>query len=398
MDLMDTKMALSDADIERYCTKSNLDKAVHTLEGLLRGIAADKQISPAERTALVYWLEEHRCLADRHPFCEFVPALEMLINHTDTDEVIQDCIWLCDRLNRINFFYDIRTGDMQRFQGIICGILADEQILFEELKSFHAWMQDHMHLQGLWPFDSILTIVNRIVFNNHFNMEDQSALMALFQDFQRFINDRDGNVIAENLTIQSVCDSVSVIEFAGHGFCITGKSTKASRKQFETEIKNRGGFVVGQVSRSVDYLILGAGGNTCWAYSCYGRKVEEAIELRGKGKRISIINEYDFWAFCENNPVAGSTSKILLEHAPLTAPMAAGPLTGKTFVITGKLSAPREEIAARIEKMGGKVTGAVSANTSFLVCNEASGSGKFKKAQQLGVPVITEAQLEEMLR
>jgi len=74
-----------------------------------------------------------------------------------------------------------------------------------------------------------------------------------------------------------------------------------------------------------------------------------------------------------------------------------GPLTGKTFVITGKLSAPREEIAARIERRGGKVTGAVSANTSFLVCNEASNSGKFKKAQQLGVPVITEAQLEEML-
>jgi len=76
---------------------------------------------------------------------------------------------------------------------------------------------------------------------------------------------------------------------------------------------------------------------------------------------------------------------------------ATGPLSGKTFVITGRLSAPRDDIAARIEGKGGKVTGAVSANTSFLVCNEASGSSKFKKAQQLGVPVIDEAQLEEML-
>ena len=72
------------------------------------------------------------------------------------------------------------------------------------------------------------------------------------------------------------------------------------------------------------------------------------------------------------------------------------PLAGKTFVITGTLSAPRDDFKKLIESKGGKVSGSVSANTHFLLSGEGGGS-KRDKAIALGVNVIDEAALQAML-
>ena len=81
-------------------------------------------------------------------------------------------------------------------------------------------------------------------------------------------------------------------------------------------------------------------------------------------------------------------------------------LAGKTFVITGNVThfANRKELKELIERMGGKVTGSVTGNTSYLINNDSmSESTKNKTAAKLGVPVITEeefitlAGLEDML-
>lgn len=74
-------------------------------------------------------------------------------------------------------------------------------------------------------------------------------------------------------------------------------------------------------------------------------------------------------------------------HWPAAQVAAEGPLSGRTFVITGTLPESRDAVAARIEAAGGKVTGSVSAKTDFLVAGEAAGS-KLAKAEKLGVAVL----------
>jgi len=73
------------------------------------------------------------------------------------------------------------------------------------------------------------------------------------------------------------------------------------------------------------------------------------------------------------------------------------PLAGKTIVVTGTLkNYSRDEIKATIERHGGRASGSVSKKTDFVLAGEEAGS-KLDKAKQLGVPVITEQEFEQML-
>ena len=75
-------------------------------------------------------------------------------------------------------------------------------------------------------------------------------------------------------------------------------------------------------------------------------------------------------------------------------------LTGMVFVITGNVEyfANRKELQAAIERKGGKVTGSVTSKTTYLINNDvASSSSKNKKAKELGIPIISEAEIRKML-
>ena len=72
-------------------------------------------------------------------------------------------------------------------------------------------------------------------------------------------------------------------------------------------------------------------------------------------------------------------------------------LEGLTIVVTGTLpTLGRSEVKDLIEKNGGKCTGSVSKKTNYLVAGEAAGS-KLTKAEELGIPVISEADLLSMI-
>lgn len=71
-------------------------------------------------------------------------------------------------------------------------------------------------------------------------------------------------------------------------------------------------------------------------------------------------------------------------------------INGKTFVITGTLSRPRDEIKEEIESLGGNVTGSVTKKTDYVIAGEKAGS-KLTKANELGIKVLTEEEYNNML-
>lgn len=72
-------------------------------------------------------------------------------------------------------------------------------------------------------------------------------------------------------------------------------------------------------------------------------------------------------------------------------------LEGLTFVLTGELSRPRDEVARELEALGAKVAGSVSKKTSYVVAGPGAGS-KLAKAQELGIPILDEGGLAALLQ
>jgi DNA ligase (NAD+) len=90
----------------------------------------------------------------------------------------------------------------------------------------------------------------------------------------------------------------------------------------------------------------------------------------------------------------GQLGLCFSEQGPLPSE---GPLAGKTLVITGTLPTwSREQATEQILAGGGRVTTSVSKKTDYLVAGESAGS-KLEKAERLGVSVLDEAGLRELL-
>ena len=121
--------------------------------------------------------------------------------------------------------------------------------------------------------------------------------------------------------------------------------------------------------------------------------MEELEEVTDIGQ-ISACSIHDFFAEEENWKLL---EKMAAEGVRMEATIQAGNgvLSGKTLVVTGTLpTMGRKEATDKILQYGGKAAGSVSKKTDYVLAGENAGS-KLTKAQQLGVPVITE---EEFLR
>ncbi|MGN7988618.1 BRCT domain-containing protein [Pedobacter sp. 22226] len=98
----------------------------------------------------------------------------------------------------------------------------------------------------------------------------------------------------ERINISGLCTSEPDVTFDGKTFCITGILQRTSREGLKKKILNQGGIPTDGITLKTDYLIIGDNGNPAWAFSCYGRKVEKAINMRKDGHTIMLIHEFDF--------------------------------------------------------------------------------------------------------
>lgn len=104
---------------------------------------------------------------------------------------------------------------------------------------------------------------------------------------------------------------------------------------------------------------------------------------------VVALHIVDFFAEDHNRRVIDQLLKAGI-HWPQVERPAASILAGKTFVLTGALSMPRNELKAQLLAQGAKVTGSVSKKTDYVVVGENPGS-KYDKAVELGVDILDEA-------
>lgn len=143
-----------------YTSKSQADKAISSLKGLLLGIKSDDEVNEKEINELRKWVNTHKELISRNPFNEFMTIIEETIsNEIPPKETIEDLFWLCQKYESDNYYYNAITTDLQTLQGICHGILSDGEISNKEIFELNTWLSENEHLNTYYPYDEIRSLI-----------------------------------------------------------------------------------------------------------------------------------------------------------------------------------------------------------------------------------------------
>ncbi len=293
---------MSDSENYRiYTTKQEAHKALSTLSGIINGFSLDNFVPDEEVNELHLWCKKHQHLIDRYPIKEFITSiksqLHISLSQEERQEILEDIYWLSIKYEKDNDFYNLVTRDLQYLQGLCHGVLSDGVLADDEIVGIHDWLNDHQHLIGHFPYDEISSLLLEILGDGVIEDQERIRLKAYLNEFVSLNNQEVNNSIIQkikDINIGGICTSNPEIIFPEKSFCLTGTLKIGPKKEISDKILNLGGEIHTSLRVKTDYLIVGSDGNPAWAFACYGRKVEKAMEIRRNGGKISIIHEGDF--------------------------------------------------------------------------------------------------------
>lgn len=294
----------------KFTKPAEVHKAVNTLRGIVAGITTDAKVAPEELAELMHWCQVHAYLGDRHPFSELLPVIEAACaDGIITEEESKDILWLCGNFVDTNDYYDLVTSSVQFLGGIIHGIMADGTLSDREIEALSRWIQSNDFLTGTYPFDEIHSLLTTILADHKVDEEEREQLMAFLSNVIEFkdslnLSEPEFVELRNKYSISGICSCCPEITFEGKTFCFTGESYRSTRSELAETVNRLGGAFKTSVSSKTDYLVVGNAGNRCWAYACYGRKIEQAVALRKEGAHVAIVNETDFWDAVDDALVA----------------------------------------------------------------------------------------------
>ncbi|MDF1659660.1 MAG: BRCT domain-containing protein [Verrucomicrobiales bacterium] len=298
-------------DNYRHFTKrQTVDKAVHTLTGMLRGVAIDDELNAAEVAEVLNWCNQYREIANRAPFDELVPRLDQMLKDgiLDSDE-LDELLWLCKNISPGSEYYDEITNEIQSLQGMLHGVMADGHVSLEEATQIQRWINNNDYLKGTYPYDELDSLLLTVLADGEIDSEEQVLLRDFFEDFIEYSFAKKVRAESERVkagalkekTLPAICSNCPEIDFDARKFTFTGTSAKGTKKEIEKQVIDLGGRVLPNLTNETEFLVIGSAGNPCWAFSRYGRKVEKAANMRKQGHNIVIVHESDFWDAVEDN-------------------------------------------------------------------------------------------------
>lgn len=286
-----------------FFSKSKILQTFGTLHGLIDGISSDGKILPKEVEALQNWVNEHDQVIIRPPFTEIIQIIkEALSDMIITESELKDIRFVCNKV--LSSFENIssNTTQIQKLHGIASGIAADGDLHTDEWVFLQNWLIENSKLKGSWPYDEIEALIVKHRSAEDLSLVEREIILHYLKDFCGF---NSNSALSHPLNepgsaITGICAVCPEVEFTGKTFCLTGRTKKMNRNEIVERIVNLGGYYKDDISNKTDYLIVGSEGSPIWTYSCYGRKVEHAINLRKNGHKVLIIHEFDFWDSLED--------------------------------------------------------------------------------------------------
>lgn len=195
-------------------------------------------------------------------------------------------------------YNEIKDRNIDELIGISRGLLADNEINESEAKFLLQWIESHFHQEELqeYPINTIYDRLKSVLSDNILDDQEAKEIKELLLSFtgDKPITDQ----VKSMSSTLPLCDPLPDVVFEDCTFCLTGAFTIGTRSQCENIIKDLGGDTKKAPTLKTDYLVIGILGNDDWIHSSYGRKIEQAVDLRDKKQTgIKIITEEHFIKF-----------------------------------------------------------------------------------------------------
>jgi len=185
----------------------------------------------------------------------------------------------------------LQSRQIDELIGLARGLTADGSMNQSEVEFLETWLASNLAISHQ-PL--IATLYDRVRDILADGVADAEECKDLFAALNAFASGDMALGEAPKSSTLPLCQPAPLVIFGGKNFCFTGTFSFGQRKHCEEAVMNRGG-AGGSLTKSTDYLVIGAYATESWKHSAFGNKIIKAVEMRNSGAPISIIAE-EHWA------------------------------------------------------------------------------------------------------
>lgn len=279
----------------------NRDKLFANLISIIDGIVADGIVNDAEVLYLDTWLLEAKQIINNGVIKSLSARVsDILADGVITSDERED---LKQQLQAIQQdildipevdFYS-QESDLHLLNGLCKGLISDREITEHEIRYLDWWLTQNGALKNNYPGRELYALVKEILSDGVITAEESTSLHKALVDFTGC--DLDSGVV-DGLATRLPVDSEFLPQVEGKVFCLTGVFMAGKRSIVEDRVKSAGGIIISNITKNLDFLVIGTLSSRDWKYSSHGRKIEKAINYRdAEGAKLKIIAEENLFEF-----------------------------------------------------------------------------------------------------
>ena len=181
---------------------------------------------------------------------------------------------------------------VEHLLGLVQGMMADGELNELEVRYLSTWLGANQDRLDIWPANVIAELVQATLQNGSIDAGERQKLVGTLKDLIANDFQETGSVTAEPPRLPVNTDATVTV--SGQAFCFTGEFGFGTRAACTKITEKAGGFVVDDVTRRAQYLVIGNKTSPNWLHENLGRKIQKAMRLQHEGGDIQVINE-EMW-------------------------------------------------------------------------------------------------------
>ena len=181
------------------------------------------------------------------------------------------------------------TRSCEALLGVCQGLLADHVLNESELHFLDLWLRDHPDIAHVWPGMVIADRIRNILADGIVTEDELQQLEDVLRSVLGGTWEQTG--AATGLPIDLPLQDDTLVVLSHRRFCFSGKFAFGTRSACESIVITHGGIANKDITKDLDFLVIGTFISPDWLNTSFGRKIEKAVGYQQEGCKVRIVSE-----------------------------------------------------------------------------------------------------------